>query len=158
MEQNFFMSQGLLLPGLEFSAPESMYVRLNDLASANFMARSMRYKIGGASSFDTNFNAVSVETLKHVTIIDTIDTLYLTLEGEGRFTLRVGLRRLGNFQSCLCEQEVTLLLTASLAVPWAELEGGMLDVLAEALEQGELTGGRFLTATVPAQEVKLGGG
>lgn len=158
MEQNFFMSQGLLLPELEFSAPESMYVRLNDRASANFMARSMRYKIGGASSFDTNFNAVSVEKLKLVTIIDTIDTLYLTLEGEGRFTLRVGLRRLGNFQSWLCEQEVILLLTAPLAMPWAELEGGMLDFLPEALEQGELTGGRFLTATVPAQEVKLGGG
>ena len=153
MEQNFFTVQELLLPGLKFSAPENLYVRLNDLVSPNFTARSMRFRVGGTSSFDTYFNGVSVGTLKRVTIID---TLYLRLEGKGRFVLRVGVHRLGHFHRLLYEQEVTLPLTAPLALPWEALEDGMLYVTLEAQEEAELTGGRFLTSTVPAQEVKLG--
>ncbi len=153
MERNFFVLQELLLTGLEFSAPESLYVRINDRISPNFTTRSMQYQVGGRSYFDTYFNGVSVGKLKRITIID---TLYLILEGKGRFILRVGLHRLGHSHRWLGEQEVTLPLTKPLPMPWAEVEDGMLYVALEALEEGVLTGGRFLTATVPAQEVKLG--
>jgi len=145
--------QSILLPGLEFYAPNDLYVRINDRVSIKLKSRSLRYQVGGISFFDTYFNGVSVGTLKRVT---TIDALYLILDGNGRFILRAGLHRLGHFHRWLWEQEVALPLTVPLTMPWKEIEDGMLYIALEALEEGELIGGYFLTSTIPVRDVKLG--
>jgi hypothetical protein len=145
--------QNIILPGLDFPAPIEIYVRLTDRVSPIYAQRSIRYIPGGRSSFDTYFNSISIGTLKRIT---TIDKLYLRLEGEGRFILRVGAHRLGHYHRWLKEEEINLPQTEPLALPWEGLEDGMLYFTLDALEDGELTGGCFLTSNTPSQEVKLG--
>lgn len=149
----FFTLQELLLPGFEFSAPEEMYVRRGMFVTPFYGQRRLQFRAGGAAQFDTYYNSISVGTWKRATIVD---SLSLMLEGQGRFLLRVGLNRLGQSYRWLLEQEIALPLAAPLSMPWPTLEDGMLFIALEALEDGELTGGRFVTATAPVAPVKLG--
>lgn len=145
--------QTILLPGFEFAATEDMYARINDRAVFFSHPKRIEFRVGGKVFLDTYYNGVSVGVLKR---ISAIETLCLALEGQGRFLLKVGLHRLHNPHRWLMEKEVQLPFKDPLALPWSSLEDGMLYVALEALDAGELTGGGFLTSTLPVVPVKLG--
>lgn len=145
--------QNILLPSHDFSAPEDMYVRTNDRTTIFAEPKRIEFRIGGKAWFDTYYNSVSVGALKRIT---SIDNLYLALEGQGRFLLKIGLHRLGNPRRWLMEKKVRLPLETPLALPWSSLEDGMLYVALESMEEGVLTGGGFLTDAQTSAPVKLG--
>ncbi len=149
----FFTLQELLLPGLEFPCSDKLYVRIKTAASARRQYRSLTlFPARGRVSFDSFFNALSVGTLKRATIIEDV---FLLLEGRGDFILRVGIHRNGQAHRWVQEYGISL-PSPPLALPWAELEDGLLHIELESLGGGEISGGRYLTRTAPPAPVRLG--
>lgn len=149
--------QSLVLPALDFSAPEEMYVRLrNDNVYASTAENILRFENGGRASFDTFFGALTVDAWrKHCKI----DDLFISLSGSGRFQVRLGLHRIGHAQRWLHECEVNLSGSGSviLDVPcWPNLNAGLFYIELLAIGQASLSGGAFLTKTEPVRRSKLG--
>jgi galactofuranosylgalactofuranosylrhamnosyl-N-acetylglucosaminyl-diphospho-decaprenol beta-1,5/1,6-galactofuranosyltransferase len=148
--------QDLLMPGLEFAAPEDMYARGNDAITFDLNARRILFRPGGKVDFDTFYNGVTIQTWRRHC---GIDELLLVLSGEGRFTLRFGLHRVGHAKRWLSERTIELCQgkPQSFAIDsWSGLESGILFFALETLGEAILTGGSFSTPIPPRRDIKLG--
>ncbi|MBR0559407.1 glycosyltransferase family protein [Neokomagataea anthophila] len=152
---DFFVVQDLLLPGMDFSAPVELYARGNDHVSFRLAERKAVFQPGGRAFFDTYYNGISVGAWKRMTTIDNVSVL---LKGHGNFILRAGIHRLGQAFRWLTEQEIELAddQDTIAELPWAELDDGLLKIQLEAVSDGELSGGCFVTSSTPQRDVKLG--
>ncbi|TQN50811.1 glycosyltransferase family 2 protein [Acidithiobacillus thiooxidans] len=151
-----FMLQTLVMPHLDFTAPEDMYVRLHTTeVSASLKDQKLVFRQHGRASFDTYFNSVSVGVWKKNCKIDDIG---ITLRGEGEFILRYGLHRIGHAHVWLDEQRVTLTERDQYFSfdRWQDLDGGMLYIYLESVFGGSLYGGGWVTSTPSVRDVKLG--
>lgn len=150
----FSVVQDLLLPGMDFSAPVELYARGNDQVSFRLAERKAVFRPGGRAFFDTYYNGIFIGAWKRMT---TIDNLSVLLKGHGQFILRIGAHRLGQAFRWIEEHEVELNEDGTIvALPWADLDDGLLQIHLEAVSAGELTGGYFLTHAAPQRDVKLG--
>ncbi len=153
----FFFLQRLVLPNLCFEAPDEMYVR-KEGEGCIFRPNepSILLGIGSQITFDTYFNALTVDAWKqHTQIRD----LTLFLSGRGRFQLRFRLHQAGALYQCLSEQEIALGETETRVDLkfWEKLESGLLYFSLTALEaDAAFTGGSYATQTPPQCEARLG--
>ncbi len=149
--------QPVLLPGLDFGAPEEMYARITaGEVRASLKDRTLIFKDGGRAWFDTFFNGITVGLWRQHC---SIDDLHLILRGNGNFVLRFGLHRIGHGHRWLDEQTVKLTSGKDYSIEldsWDLLDGGMLYFCLEAVGAATLSGGRFATTTLPVNNVTLG--
>ncbi len=149
--------QNLILPNLSFGAPEEMYARCcNHEVHPHLSDQKLIFLPKGVASFDTFYNSITIQAWKKNT---SIHSLALRLSGSGTFFLRFGLHRIGQSHRFLSEQKITLDQHAPCIVPvtaWPDITSGMLYYSLEAITEGFVDGGAFITEDTPAQEVKLG--
>lgn len=151
--------QQIVLPSLEFSAPEEMYVRCwNDEVSLRYSSQKLIFRRGGKVSFDTFFNSITVDSWKEKC---KVDDLFLLLRGKGEFILRFGLHRLGHPHRWLNEEKINLDSEISKELnieigAWNILEKGLLYFAIESLGDGEIESGFFYTNTKKSNDIKLG--
>lgn len=149
--------QHLVMANLAHGAPDAMYVRCaTRQARVRYNPAQLDFTAGGRVSFDTFFNSFTLDVWRKHT---RLDDLQLRLAGEGGFILRFGLHRSGHGERWLAEQSLNLQAgqACTVAVPlWPTLESGMLYFSLEAVGDGCLTGGQWVTTTPPRQKVKLG--
>ncbi len=149
--------QTLVFPNLEFNATFDMYVRTSaNGPRVSLQENIIHFQAGSIASFDTFFNGFTVHIWKNQCIVD---DLYLKLDGDGQFILRFGLHRIGHAHRWL--QEDIIDITADqpaviLVKDWGKLDGGILYASVQALTDGVITGGAFMTSTAPQHDVKLG--
>ncbi|MFT8675354.1 MAG: glycosyltransferase family 2 protein [Acetobacter sp.] len=149
-----FTLQHLLLPGAIFGAPADLYARIGPGVRAKTATRRLELAKGGAVSFDTYFNTLSIAGLKRSTLVDSV---FLQLHGVGRITLCATVLEPCGTRTKLWAQDYDLAQNMLLEVPWAALGNGLLYCTLDALEDGvQLHGGRFATATRPAPQTRLG--
>ena len=147
--------QDCLFPGMDFSAPDDLYVRFDANVSTHLVPRTLTFKIGGRAWFDTFYNSISIAAWKRMT---TIDNLAVSLEGQGVFLVRAGVHRFQHPNLWILEQIVQLTpdKIETIELPWSDLHEGILYIYLEALTDGELTKGYFSTHTPVANIVHLG--
>ncbi len=148
--------QSLVLPGLDFGAPEDMYVRLNDKARISLREGLLAFRDGGRAIFDTFFNGLTIAAWRDQCAIA---DLRLVLHGKGKFILRFGLHRGGHAHRWLDEMVVDLTAAEPAVAPltfWPDLTEGMLYFTLEAVGEATLRTGAYETATPAVRDVKLG--
>jgi len=148
--------QAIVFPSLELAAPEELYVRLNDRAFAALASRAVHFEAGGILSSDTFFSGFTVGAWKRRA---SVASLELRLEGEGEFTARLGLHRLGQVSAWLDERRIALSGDAAVHWPiaaWSSLSEGLLFIQLRALAPGSLHGAAFVTRQAPPNDVRLG--
>jgi galactofuranosylgalactofuranosylrhamnosyl-N-acetylglucosaminyl-diphospho-decaprenol beta-1,5/1,6-galactofuranosyltransferase len=153
----FNILQNIVIPNLEFGAPDEMYARFeNDKVRTSFEERKLIFKDGGRVSFDTFFNSMTIGIWKKHT---KLNDLYLILKGNGQFAIRLGLHRIGHAHKLLQAQTIVLKEGEQIAIQfenWAKIESGMLYFSIEAIGSADFNGGYFATTTEPKNVVKLG--
>ena len=148
--------QSLVLPNLDVPAPEALSVRLRWGAWTRMDRHCVEFGRGGMLSGDTFYNGLSVGAWKRCC---DIGSLVLTLRGQGRFVLSLGLHRTGQTSVWLDETEVVLSRRRPLHWPvkaWPRLRDGLLYWSLRALRPGRLEGAAFQTPDPPARTVRLG--
>ena len=153
----FNILQNIVMPNLEFGAPDEMYARFeNDKVRTSFEEKKLIFKDGGRVSFDTFFNSLTIGTWKKHT---KLNDLYLILKGNGKFAIRLGLHRIGHAHKWLQTQTIELKEGEQFAIQfqnWPKIESGMLYFSIEAIGSADFNGGYFATTTKPKHVVKLG--
>jgi GT2 family glycosyltransferase len=143
------------LPNLSLGTPADLHVRgHNDKHRFALATGTLHLRSGGAVTFDTFMNGVTVERWRQLCGLTDFN---FTIFGSGRVTLRFGLHKLGCAHAWLAEHEVDLAESPEIPLKfWPSLSTGMLYVGVEALETATITGGHFSTRAAPARDVKLG--
>ncbi|KFF48315.1 hypothetical protein GY26_14915 [Gammaproteobacteria bacterium MFB021] len=148
--------QRFILPSLELSADEKLYVRSRYNAYASRERQEISFFPGGVASFDTLFNGLTVERWKQDC---GLETLALELEGAGRFQVRIGLHRIGHATRWLREATLTLATdepTCLELAEWVALEAGILFIQLRALGEATFIGARWVTQDSEKRSVDLG--
>ncbi|MFN6250905.1 MAG: glycosyltransferase [Acetobacteraceae bacterium] len=156
MSNQEFIIQNILLPGIEFGAPEDMYVRKQARVFARLNSRSLEFRSQGYATFDTFFNALSLGNWRQKTHLTDMS---LRIFGSGRFIIRFGVHRFGQEHRWISESEITFDTNGQATINlqfWKNLEAGILYFTLEATSRGELSGGYFFTVSRPNQSVRLG--
>jgi len=156
MSNQEFIIQNILLPGIEFGAPEDMYVRKQARVFARLNSRSLEFRSQGYATFDTFFNALSLGNWRQKTHLTDMS---LRIFGSGRFIIRFGVHRFGQENRWISESEITFDTNGQATINlqfWKNLEAGILYFTLEATSRGELSGGYFFTVSRPNQSVRLG--
>lgn len=148
--------QRFILPSMDISADEKMYVNCNCHTYSSREKQEVAFFPGGAASFDTFFNGLTVERWKQDC---KLETLSLELDGVGRFQVRIGLHRLGHATRWLRETSVELELNHMMCLEldeWQALEAGILFVELRALGEATFAGARWVTQDRVRRGVDLG--
>lgn len=146
-----------VLPNRAFGAPDDMYARcVNDAAYALASPARLKFLKGGRASFDTFFNAFSLDLWKgRLKVLG----LTLVLRGTGSFLVRLGLHRLDQPPRWIYQQETFLSDDKPVSLMLPNLQGsdrGLLYLDLLALSDGEFHGGGFDVTGPVAAPVKLG--
>jgi GT2 family glycosyltransferase len=151
--------QKFVFPHSGFDAPEDMYVRIGQAAVYQVSdEKSLRFCHGGKAEFGTFYNAFSVGPWKTSCALS---DLYLTLVGEGEFTLSLVWLRPRLPPKILCKHHVSLKNDEPfelLVDQWKKLEDGILyfELVCIGEGGGILSSGGWGTSTPPLRDVRLG--
>lgn len=148
--------QTFVFPNLHLQATEDLYLRGSGGLWFDLRAGGAHFDAGDVAATDTFFNGLTVAMWRRTCAVR---TLFLQLEGEGGFVATLGVHRAGRHSVWVAEHRVTLApgLPARLPVEsWDEIDDGLLFVRLRALGPGRLSGGGFLTADAPPNDVRLG--
>jgi GT2 family glycosyltransferase len=146
--------QNFSWPNINLITDMNLYGRTNEFAHMSLDANGVSFAQQGELKLDTFFNSISINPWKKYC---RVDDLYLTLQGHGKFILRIGLHRLNHAHTWLLEETIDLSNKNLIDLPfWKDLEDGILYCNIKALSDGELNGGGFATSTEPINDVKLG--
>lgn len=153
----YYQIQKIIMPNLDLGGDASLYVRPHG-PNAGAIQPSRRILLNkfGVWSFDTFYNGLTVQSWKkHTEVSD----LFFTLEGQGRFIVRIGLHRLECDQRFLIETECEIFEGKPYRLPiqnWGTLVNGLLYAEIQALEESSISGGKFETTSPPLKNVHLG--
>ena len=149
--------QSIVFPYDGLCSENDLYFRVDDYPIYINNEGRMKFSSSARASFDTYFNGLTINAWKENC---TIDDLSLSLEGQGKFLLRIGLHRLGHATRYLLTKEVELEKFDSVINPvteWPALDAGILFFELTALsDAAELKSASWVTSTEPANDVKLG--
>lgn len=148
--------QRFVLPGMEFHAPDQMYVRAEGqgVVLRRHSPRVQFFK-GAKFTFDTYFNGLTVDLWNQSC---QVESLALFLKGRGQVLVRLERHKFDSGCLILDEREMELAPDVPATMPvesWPKLTGGMLFVSVFALEDGEIIDGGWVTDSEPCRDVRL---
>lgn len=149
--------QRFIMPNLDFGGSAELYFRiLTPGVTPLFSERKLQFVPTARCAFDTFYNSFTIQSWQDNC---NIPDLSFTLEGAGRFVVRIGIHRLHCDQIFLTEKQVNISPENPITLEieaWPSLVNGMIYVEVEALSEGVITGGTFNTTQAPVRDVRLG--
>ncbi|GAP98472.1 galactofuranosyl transferase [Leptolyngbya sp. NIES-2104] len=150
-----FQLQAIVLPNLEICTVEALYIRLDDDCFLDYEQNQIEFKPNGKLSFDTYFNAFSVDKWKNYT---SVKAIHFYLKFKGKF--RIKLLNLGQFSSSpvLVSQKILEHQTLYEECLFSDIDihayQGLLYLELEALEENCLFTGGWIGTTTELDEQK----
>lgn len=149
--------QSLIWPDIELCAEQDLYFRLGEGAMLSDRGAEVIFRLGARATFDTYYNLFNIgKWVQNCSL----QSLELSLEGEGAFQLHVFLERPCGSQDCVVSNEISLPAQLSLTGELKAL-GGFSDLgilyfeLRSIGDEGRLKQAYWQTADHPVRNPRL---
>jgi GT2 family glycosyltransferase len=148
--------QNILLPALEMSGAEALYIRLNEHAQYVYENKLLTLGPGGKADFTTYFNQFSVTKWKKYTSISNVE-LCIEFQGDALLTLVINHHQTA--EKILLQEQISSgsMDVHRICLPeLSQLPDGLLSIRFHTMTEINLKSGSFITMQSPSNDIRLG--